>query len=460
VRYLVGFLIGGAAAASVAVVVCLAVPPRFPKGASAAAVDISGMTRKEAELALAAWWRDRQSVVLNLSAPATHGSVYSLSPQDLGIALDERASVAQAARSTPPVRFRPVYADAAQTQQTTARWSVDRGRFNAFVAELAEHNREAGRPKLRFRDDKVVIERGEAGLVLDPKRTLAAITSAVLAGRPEATLAYVEPPPRPEHQILSQIDTELASWTTYFGSSTRSRRNNIRLATEALDNQILMPGQALSYNDVVGARTAARGFGKADMFVGGRHVPGIGGGVCQVSSTLYNAVVLAGLEVVERYNHQLAVGYVPIGRDATVDFGTRDFVFRNSTEFPTAVLGECSGGKLTFRILGSSKSCGRTYKVVVTNQRALPFETVERLDESLEPGETKVLQKGGRGFRCRAWRYVYEGDKLVEKELLSNDYYMPYTRIVAKGPPVEEPQASALPEDSDMAAAESPAVGE
>ncbi|MEW5785746.1 MAG: VanW family protein [Bacillota bacterium] len=147
----------------------------------------------------------------------------------------------------------------------------------------------------------------------------------------------------------SRVDREIGAYRTWIGGGG-GRATNIILATAALNNYILFPGDLFSFNAANGPRTAARGYQPAPVIVGNTVVPGLGGGVCQVSSTLYNAVLQAGLEVVERYPHSQPVGYVPPGRDATIS-DYLDFKFRNNTDHLLLIKTATWDGSIDIRIL-------------------------------------------------------------------------------------------------------------
>lgn len=145
----------------------------------------------------------------------------------------------------------------------------------------------------------------------------------------------------------------LGSATTYYNSGQTSRTTNVRLAANACDGVILNPGEEFSYNDVVGERTAERGYRSAIIFENGQEVNGLGGGVCQPSSTIYMATLRADLEVTERYNHQFQVTYTPLSQDAAVAWGSKDYKFVNNTDYPIKLDVSVGGGALTVRIIGT-----------------------------------------------------------------------------------------------------------
>lgn len=148
----------------------------------------------------------------------------------------------------------------------------------------------------------------------------------------------------------------LGSKTTYYNSSVKGRSTNIRLATEAIDGTVLQPGEIFSLNGVVGKRTAAKGYQKAIIFQNGKQVEGLGGGVCQVSSTVYGAVLYADLKVTERSSHQFQVSYTPVSQDAAVYYGSQDFKFVNNTDHPIKIAASSGSGSLTVTIYGTKTS--------------------------------------------------------------------------------------------------------
>ncbi len=162
--------------------------------------------------------------------------------------------------------------------------------------------------------------------------------------------------PRVDSELLSEIREEvIGSYQTSFRPNNKERTRNIELAAEAIDSHVVFPGESFSFNGVVGKRTKEKGYKRAPVIVRGELTEGIGGGICQVSSTLYNAVDINGIEIVERYSHSRSVPYVPPGRDATVSWHGPDFVFKNKHNRPVLIRASAKRGNMTIQIL-SSKS--------------------------------------------------------------------------------------------------------
>lgn len=213
----------------------------------------------------------------------------------------------------------------------------------------------------------------------------------------------------------------LGSAKTNFASSNASRANNVRLASSYMNGTILNPGESFSYNGVVGERTTARGFKPAGAYVAGQLVDEVGGGVCQPSSTLYMAVLRADLKVTERTNHGFTVAYTPLGEDATVSYGSLDFRFKNSTEYPVKVLASASGGTLYMSLIGTKASD----KTVTTEREILATytpETIEEKDATLPIGTTEVKQQGQTGYKIVTYKLVTENGTTTRVKIGTSTY--------------------------------------
>ena len=235
----------------------------------------------------------------------------------------------------------------------------------------------------------------------------------------------------------NQIGTEafpdlLATYTTTFATSNTNRATNIRLATKKINGYVLLPGEQFSYNTVVGQRTTAAGFKEAGVYVNGKVETGVGGGICQVSSTLYNSVLRANLEIIKRSNHTFATGYVPLSTDATVSWGGPEFIFKNSRKYPIKIVASVNGGRIKVDVYGHKEDI--EYEVIIKSEtlQTIPMKTEYRTNTSLPAGTSKTIQKGHGGYKSRAYRILKLNGQVVSTQLLSTDTYAQLSTIIEK----------------------------
>ena len=242
---------------------------------------------------------------------------------------------------------------------------------------------------------------------------------------------------------------ELATYSTRYDPTNRNRSNNLEISAEKINGTIVMPGETFSYNQVVGERTIAEGYKEAGAYAGGRVVQDVGGGICQTSSTLYNAVLLANLEIVDRSNHQFLTSYVPAGRDATVAWGAIDFQFKNTREYPIKIEASVENGVCTMSIYGIKEET--EYEVVIQPVvlSYIPYSTIYEDDPTLEEGEEVVEQSGYTGCTSETYRIIKLNGEVISKTLLSKDTYDPMTRIIRRGTKTVETSASTTETDEE-----------
>lgn len=232
---------------------------------------------------------------------------------------------------------------------------------------------------------------------------------------------------------LEKMNKKISSHTTNFSSSNANRINNIELATKAINGTILMPGETFSFNEVVGERTRARGYKDAGVIIGDSIQSGLGGGICQVSSTLYNAILKTGIKSTERRNHTLLLSYVPMGLDATVDWGNIDYKFTNTLNYPIYIEGYTQNKNVYFNIYSNEELSKYTYEMSTEVYDKIQPKIKYIDSKDLLEGETKVTKSGSTGYRVKVYRKAYENGKLINTEFISNDYYYPVDGQALRG---------------------------
>lgn len=242
---------------------------------------------------------------------------------------------------------------------------------------------------------------------------------------------------------ISQIGTEafpdqLSTFTTRYDVSDVNRTTNLRIACQKINGKVVLPGETFSYNQALGPRTAAAGYKNAKVYEAGQVVDGIGGGICQISSTLYNAILMANLETVERRNHQFVTSYLPAGRDATVVYGMTDFKFKNTRQYPVRIAASEKNGIATVSIYGIKEENEYTFSFSTKTVASIPYTVKYIEDASLDEGTEKVKQKGANGIKTETYITKMLNGKVISTTLLSKDTYDAMTRIILKGSPAAE----------------------
>ncbi len=231
------------------------------------------------------------------------------------------------------------------------------------------------------------------------------------------------------------IRVKIAEYSTEFDTTLKNRTENIRVASEMLNGCIISPGETFSFNKVVGERTSDKGYKKAPAFINNEVIYDIGGGICQVSSTLYNLALLTDLEIVERMNHSLPVSYVPLGRDATVSYGTIDLKFKNNTGGYLLLTSEITNDKLIVKFFGN-KTIDKSVELFSETIKTIPSPIIIKKDFNLEKGEIRIEQ-GNAGYVVNLWK-KYANEKNEHKVLISSDTYNPTPTLLYVGEKVKE----------------------
>lgn len=249
----------------------------------------------------------------------------------------------------------------------------------------------------------------------------------------EIPLKVTKPKVKTEDLGNKLFKQTLAKYSTIYDAGNVNRGTNIAIAARTINGTVLLPGETFSYNKILGNTTKEKGYRLGTAYVGGKTVPSYGGGICQVSSTLYNAVLYANLEIVERYNHSYAVSYVPAGRDATVAYGGKDFKFKNTRNYPIKIVASAKNGVVSISLAGIKEEKEYEIELRSTVLSRTPCKVVYQDNNSLAAGKEKVVQSGYNGLKSKAYKIAKYNGKTISKTLLSSDTYQPMDRIIERG---------------------------
>lgn len=224
-------------------------------------------------------------------------------------------------------------------------------------------------------------------------------------------------------------EQEIGSYVTSLRGRTPSQIHNVRLATRQINNIVLMPGQSFSFVKTVGSWTADRGYEKAPVSYDGELVSSWGGGVCQASTTLYNAALLAGLQITQRHRHYWPARYAPAGRDAAVAYEDIDLSFKNNLPKPVRITGSVQGDSLVYKIMSRYKP---KYTIRIEQELRSVIKPYSVLQDRAPNAacSRKLINRGRPGFYVVTYRCFVSQNGSVRRELISEDRYPAMNRIV------------------------------
>lgn len=226
----------------------------------------------------------------------------------------------------------------------------------------------------------------------------------------------------------NKTPVRMAAFQTTLPDPLPGEEYNVGLAAKMLAGTVVQPGQIFSMNGTLGPRTREKGFREGPAYSGGQVIRVIGGGICKISTTLYNMATLANLQIIERRPHGMLVPYVPPGQDATVSYGTTDFKFRNTTDSPLMIWAEKVDNTLYMAFYGKARVPRVTWHHQVLLRRAMPV--IRRYNPRLLAGKEQLVQAGAEGVRVKNWILIHHQDGTTERKDLGIDYYVPMPQII------------------------------
>ncbi len=310
-------------------------------------------------------------------------------------------------------------------------------------------------------DGRFVVTPSQTGIVVDLAVTTAMVREEIQKGLKEPvhiTAAVAVSEPAKTTEMLSQIQDVLGTFSTDFSSSSRARATNLQVGSSKINGRVLMPGETLSGYECMQPFTTANGYATAAAYENGQVVDSVGGGVCQIATTLYNAALFAELEITQRQNHSMIVTYVPPSNDAAIAGTYKDIKVTNPYDTPIYVEGGTSGRTLTFTIYGKeTRPANRTLKFQSETLSVHGAgDPITKVDPSLAPGARVRVQSAHQGLKSRLWKCVYIDGVETERTLLHTDTYNASKAVYRVGPPAPVPApAPAVPAEG-MPAEEAP----
>lgn len=363
---------------------------------------------------------------------------YSINLRDIGFyfeydkAIDEAYSVGR--KGNIIVRLKDIIKTKKEGVQITLNSDYDREKINDIVNTIAQEiDIEVKEAEFYFNNGNIKITEDVVGKSVKKEELVQLINDNVYV------LNNIEIPvenimPKKTKALLSRINGIIGEFSTSFKGSSSDRIENIRISSKAISNKLIMPGDTVSFNQTTGPREKKYGYREATVILEGDFTPGVGGGVCQTSTTLYNALLLADVTIVERFHHSIPAKYVKIGQDAAVSYGNMDLKFRNDFDYPIYINSRVSGNRVYFYVYGDRNARDYTVKIEPEIIETITPKEDIIVDNSLEPGTKEVVQKGRTGYKVNTYKYIIKNGKVVSKNLITRNFYKPKKFIYRVGP--------------------------
>lgn len=400
-------------------------------------IDVGGLSAAEAGKKLTAAFQERVR-----QAPVTlifRDQQWTITTQEIDLAFDAAAAVRQAYAVGRTGNFfyqlKEKYLAINQGYVIPMTLSYDSVKLQAAVSKVAAMiDRDPKNASLTVAKSDVTISPEIVGYKVDVAKTMTELSAQLGVKIPVTVqLPVTEIAPKITARDLQGIDGIIASYSTQFDASSQNRTENIALAAKSINGVLVKQGAVFSFNEHVGLRLAEKGYKVAPVFINGKLLPDWGGGVCQVSSTLYNTVLLANMEIEERTAHFRPPGYVPLGQDATVADNQLDFKFKNTSTHNIYITSEVFGNQVTVSIFGKLSSDPVDIVIVGNDKKVMEPNTIIKQDPQLDFGEEVVEVEGQKGFQITTFRVKYRNGKEIGREFLATDEFPAEDRVMRVG---------------------------
>ena len=420
-------------------------------GITVEGMDVSGMTAEEVKAALDTKFAEHQAGKVVFTRGETQVES-TLGEIGLVMANAEEAvaeAVGYAKEGSYFQRSSKIKALAEEPVNIDVTFDLDEAVTETALTTLAESMKTAPQnASLKRENGAFVVTEGVEGVVVNVAESVALLTeyfNEAWEYTGDETFEVVAEVAQPEitGEMLSKVQTVLGSFTTNF-TAGNNRAKNISVAASNINGTILMPGEEMSASTSMGKRTAENGYREAGAYLNGEVVDSLGGGVCQVSTTLYGAVLRAELEITERHPHSMIVTYVKPAEDAAISDGYKDLKFKNNTNSPIYIEGYTSGGSITFKVYGEeTRAANREVKYESKTLSSTPATNKFEVSSGTALGVSKK-SSGHEGKKAELWKVVYVDGKEVERTKVNSSSYMMSPNVYTVGIASSNAEASAM----------------
>lgn len=412
-------------------------------GVSIGSIDVGGLTKEQAQKKVETYIADRQQQSLVVSV---QDYLVEATAQEAGLTIPEKDYAGEALQIGKKgnlwEKLQEIRKAEKGEKDVALEPEIDEDTLKSFVeTKCSAYDIKAKDSRLKFKNGALKATRSREGMEVQVENTSDAIKKALLDKKAaekdtiEVNADVQVTQPKFTQEEASQCTDLLGKYSTTYATYQVERSSNVATAAGRINGTVLAPGETFSTIKVIKDRTEANGYKSAPEYSSGKVVSGIGGGVCQVSTTLYNAVLNAELKVVERSPHSMVVAYVPVSRDAAISGDYKDFKFKNNTDFPIYIMGSASGGILSFRVYGhETREPGReiSFESEITDTIE-PGEEVVTEDPDLPASYRSVTQSAHVGYKAKLWKIIKVNGVQTDKVQVNTSAYNASPQYVTVG---------------------------
>lgn len=411
------------------------------EGVQIEGVELGGLSKEEAAEKINEYWEELLKTEVELGVGEKSETV---TLEELGLTCNSEEVLEDAYALGREGNTFQKYLDIQSLKKEAANYSLefafDEEALQTVLAEKTEsYEDKMQNASIERVNGSFVITEGKAGVVFNYEESAKLIVEKVTTDwedRDTFKIDMITQVEEPEYttEMMEKITDKLGTFSTSYSSSAAGRKKNVKAGASYINGTVVYPGETFSTHDVVTPFTYERGYAMAGSYLNGETVESMGGGICQVSTTLYNAVLRAELEITERHEHSMTVGYVQLSADAAIAGTYKDFKFTNNLDTPIYIEGSANGSTLTFTIWGEetrdpNRSIEFVNEVISTTA---PTEKEEK-DDTLEEGVRKVISKGHTGYKTKLWKIVKVNGVQTDKILVNSSSYQSSATKIAVG---------------------------
>lgn len=405
-------------------------------------IELGGLTKEEAKEKFEAYWNGILDTEVTLKVSEKKSEKAAL--KELGLTYSNQEVLEEAYEIARNGNFISNFFKMKNLEKEpvniTLETTVDGDTLTKVLTEKTEeHEQKMKNATIKREDGKFVITDEKDGIEINFEESAKLFTEKVEAGwadRDAFEFEMVTEVAKAEYtaEMMKEIDDKLGTYSTNYGSSAWGRKQNIAKGASYINGTVVYPGETLSVYELVAPFTSDRGYEMAGAYLNGKTIQSMGGGICQVSTTLYNAALRAELEIVERHEHSMTVAYVPLSADAAISGTYKDLKFKNNYDAPIYVEGYGGGSTLTFTIWGKeTRDSNRTIEFYSQTLSSTPPKEKKVKDDTLEEGKEKVIQKGHTGYKTKLWKIIKVDGKETDRVLINSSSYAASTKEIAVG---------------------------